>query len=155
MSEQKANSYLIVLQSSAITLTGTASLAARGLADLRGKGTAESMFRRAMMYMGKRHQDKRVELLQRTIALDLEHDAARTQLGIAYSARSGTDQDETLAARFFLEAAERGYARAQFYLAECFLNGSGVPQNINNAVEWYLNYAQGRLGTPENPGLKQ
>ena len=93
MNESNSPGYLVPSSKSALRKADPASLAARGLADLRGKGTAESMFRRAMMFRddsttGRRHRDECIKLLQQTLALEPGHLAARTLLGIAYSARA-------------------------------------------------------------------
>lgn len=42
----------------------------------------------------------------------------------------------------FLEAAQGGNALAQFYVAQCYYNGSGVSQNPDTAMEWMRKAAE-------------
>lgn len=151
MSESTTSAYLVQLGTSALRKASPTSLAARGLADLRGKGNAESMFRRAMMFrhdstMGRKVRDQCIKLLQQTIELDPGHLAARTLLGSAYSARRASEQDEVTAVRLFQEAAEQGYAHAQLCLAFSFLNGDGVAQDTLKAIEWFRKSAESGYG---------
>ncbi len=151
MSESTTSSSLVQLGPSARGKASSTSLAARGLADLRGKGNAESMFRRAMMFRhdsttGRKSRDQCIKLLHQTIELDPGHLPARTLLGSAYSARRSSEQDEVTAVRLFQEAAEQGYAHAQLCLAFSFLNGVGVPQNTLKAVEWFRKSAESGNG---------
>ena len=74
MSESTSLGYLVQSSKSALRNANPASLTARGLADLRSKGTAESIFRRAMMFRhdsttGRKHRDECIRLLQQTLAL--------------------------------------------------------------------------------------
>jgi hypothetical protein len=154
MTEATSPGYLVQSSKSALKKTDLASLAARGLADLRGKDNSESMFRQAMMFRhdsttGRRHRDECIRLLQQTLALEPGHLAARTLLGIAYSARRGVEQDQVTAVQLFQEAADQGYAHAQLCLAFSFLNGDGVPQDTLRAVEWFRKSAEGGYGAAQ------
>jgi hypothetical protein len=154
MSESTTPAYLVKLGTSALRKASPASLAARGLADLHARGTAESAFRRAMMYRvdspwGRKHRDECINLLQQTLALKPGHLAARTLLGVAYSARRGVEQDEVAAVRLFQEAAEQGYAHAQLCLAFSFLRGDGLPQDTLRAVEWFRKSAESGYGVAQ------
>ena len=154
MNESNSLGNLVASSKSALRRTNPASLAARGLADLRGKGVAESIFRRAMMFRhdsttGRRHRDDCIRLLQQTLALEPGHLAARTLLGIAYSARRGVAQDQVAAVQLFQEAADQGYAHAQLCLAFSFLNGDGAPQDTLRAVEWFRKSAEGGYGAAQ------
>lgn len=154
MNESTTSAYLVQLSTSALRKAGPTSLAARGLSDLRGKGHAESMFRRALMFRhnsttGRRFRDQCIKLLQQTIELDPGHLAARTLLGSAYCARRGSEQDEVTAIRLFQEAAEQGYAPAQLCLAFSFLNGDGVAQDTLKAVGWFRKSAESGCGTAQ------
>jgi TPR repeat protein len=151
MNETNSLGHLVPSSKSALRKANPASLAARGLAELRGKGAAESIFRRAMMFRhdsttGRRHRDECIRLLQQTLALEPGHLAARTLLGIAYSARRGVEQDQVVAVQLFQEAADQGYAHAQLCLAFSFLNGDGAPQDMLRAVEWFRKSAEGGYG---------
>lgn len=154
MTEATKPGYLIQSSKSALRKASIASLAARGLADLRARGAAESAFRRAMMYRvespwGRRHRDECINLLQQTLALEPGHLAARTLLGVAYSARRGVEQDSMGAVRLFQEAAEQRYAHARLCLAFSFLNGDGVPQDTLRAVEWFRKSAESGYGVAQ------
>jgi hypothetical protein len=98
---------------------------------------------------GRRHRDECISLLQQTLVLEPGHLAARTLLGIAYSARRGVEQDEVATVRLFQEAAEQGYAHAQLCLAFSFLNGDGAPQDTLRAVEWFRKSAKGGYGVAQ------
>ena len=41
----------------------------------------------------------------------------------------------------FRDAAERGYAEAQFYLGYCYENGEGVARDYEKAAKWYRDAA--------------
>ena len=154
MTEAIKPGYLVQSSKLALKKASIANLAARGLADLRAKGTAESMFRRAMMFRhdsptGRRHRDECMRLLQQTVALEPGHLAARTLLGIAYSARRGIEQDQVAAVQLFQEAADQGYAHAQLCLAFSFLKGDGAPQDTLRAVEWFRKSAESGYGAAQ------
>jgi TPR repeat protein len=123
MSEQKENSHLVMSKISALTLNGPASLAKRGLADLQTRGSAESLFKLAMMFRRRKQYEKSLTFLQRAIALDPQHLEATTWLGVAYSGGRGVERDEARAIRYFREAADRGHAHAQFCLGNCYAQG--------------------------------
>ena len=42
----------------------------------------------------------------------------------------------------FRDAAERGYAEAQYKLGVCYANGDGVERNYEKAVKWYRDAAE-------------
>ncbi len=57
------------------------------------------------------------------------------------------DQDDTGVANLYRKAAEQGDASAQFNLAICYRNGTGVNQDDTEAVKWYRKAAeQGHAG---------
>jgi len=150
MNESNSPGYLVPSTKSALRNADRASLAARGLADLRSRGTAESMFRRAMMFRhdspnGRKHRHECIKLLQYTLALDPGHLTAQTLLGIEYSER-GIEMNEARGIVLLQDAAERGNTHAQFSLAYSFLHGKGVPQDILKAVEWFRKSAESGFG---------
>ena len=151
MNESNSPGYLVPSTTSALRKADRASLAARGLADLRSRGTAESMFRRALMYRvnspwGRKHRDECIKLLQHTLALDPRNLTAQTLLGIAYSEERGNEKNEATGMVLLQDAAQRGDAHAQFSLAYSFLNGNGVPQDIHKAVEWFRKSSENGFG---------
>lgn len=154
MNESNSLGNLVASSKSALRKTNSPNLAARGLDDLRAKGVAESIFRRAMMFRhdsttGRRHRDDCIRLLQQTLDLEPGHLAARTLLGIAYSARRGVEQDQVAAVQLFQEAANQGYAHAQLCLAFSLLNGDGAPQDTLRAVGWFRKSAEGGYGVAQ------
>ena len=70
-------------------------------------------------------------------------------LGSAYMSGRGTDKDEMEAIRWYLMAAESGYAKAQNTLGVCYKNGTGVEKDLGEAVKWY------RLAAQQNYALAQ
>lgn len=41
------------------------------------------------------------------------------------------------AVTYFKEAAEQGYAKAQFYFGACYLDGCGIEQDLTEAIKWW------------------
>ena len=113
MNESNSPGYLVPSTKSALRTADRASLAARGPADLRGRGTAESMFRRALMYRvnspwGRKHRHECIKLLQHTLALDPRNLTAQTLLGIAYSEERGIEKNEATGMVLLQDAANAG-----------------------------------------------
>jgi TPR repeat protein len=46
-------------------------------------------------------------------------------------------KDIPLAFKWYLAAANRGHANAQFKVGECYLKGEGVPESLDECVKWY------------------
>ena len=66
------------------------------------------------------------------------------RIGKMYAGGLGTEQDNTAAAKWFSQAAARGYQYAQYSLAGLYSRGKGVPQDDKKALELYtLAAAQG------------
>ena len=66
------------------------------------------------------------------------------RIGKMYAGGLGTEQDDTAAAKWFSQAAARGYQYAQYSLAGLYSRGKGVPQDDGKALELYtLAAAQG------------
>ena len=62
---------------------------------------------------------------------------ASTHLGTMFARGRGVAQDVRRAARYFQEAAARGYVVAQYELAECYDKGNGVTQDYKQAAAWF------------------
>lgn len=57
------------------------------------------------------------------------------------------------AASWYRKAADKGHSIAQYFLAECYETGQGVPQNYKEAASWYQKAAdQGHSGAQLNLG---
>ena len=52
------------------------------------------------------------------------------------------EQDDETAALWYRKAAEQDNAAAQFNLGLLCLNGRGVPQNMEQAAEWFRRSAE-------------
>ena len=71
---------------------------------------------------------------------------ASTHLGTMFARGHGVAQDVKRAARYFQEAAARGYVVAQFELAECYDKGNGLTKDYKQAAVWFQKAAtQGHI----------
>ena len=61
---------------------------------------------------------------------------AQTSLAFAYLGGDGVEKNDTLAAKWFVEAAMRGDALAQDRLARLYFLGQGVTRDISAALLW-------------------
>ena len=71
---------------------------------------------------------------------DFHHSNLRTQFEFGRElchGRGGFSCDEAQAAKWFRTAAERGHARAQHSLGQCYRFGEGVPQDDALAAAWF------------------
>ena len=63
-------------------------------------------------------------------------------------------ENYTKAVECYCQAAEQGYAEAQYALGICYDNGNGVAQNYTEAVKWWRKAAeQGYASAQYNLGL--
>jgi TPR repeat protein/uncharacterized RDD family membrane protein YckC len=62
---------------------------------------------------------------------------AQYNLGIMYLNGFGVTKNETTAAQWFNESANRGYIQAQYSLGIMYLNGFGVTKNETTAAHWF------------------
>jgi len=65
-----------------------------------------------------------------------------TRVGLGYAGGHGQPPDHTAAAKWFLRAAEQGYAPAQYNLGSLYEKGRGLPQDYTEAAKWYLKAAE-------------
>ncbi len=73
-----------------------------------------------------------------TKAAEQGHGLAQVTLGVKYaSGGTGFVKDVIRSARWFLIAAQQNYDTAQYAIANCFLQGSGVQQNLEKAYYWF------------------
>ena len=70
-----------------------------------------------------------------------------------YSNGYGVTQDKSEAVRWYREAAEQGYANAQYNLGAMYYNGEGVRQDKSEAVKWFRKAAEQGY-TPAQNALK-
>lgn len=80
--------------------------------------------------------------------------AAQFRLGIAYrDSDVGIPQSDTDACRWFLRAANAGYAPAQMEVGTCYQSGLGLARDFGQAAAWYRKAAdQGSAGAQFNLG---
>lgn len=57
-------------------------------------------------------------------------------MGTLHRTGDGVEQDDIEAARWYLLAAEQGYATSQYYLGFIYRDGIGVEQDITEARRW-------------------
>ena len=67
----------------------------------------------------------------------VEDPQAQYKRGTDYWYGSGVPQDYVEAANWFRKAAERGYADAQYRLAQMLAIGQGIRQDETEAANWY------------------
>jgi TPR repeat protein/uncharacterized membrane protein len=77
---------------------------------------------------------------------------AMTALGIMLFRGENVAKDKAAAARLYRQAADMGYAPAQFTYSACLLSGQGVPKNESLGLQyWQQSYAQNYPPALEGP----
>ena len=76
---------------------------------------------------------------------------AQTYVGIAYEKGTWVEQDYATAARYYQKAADKGFYNASYRLGMLYLNGNGVVQDYNKAIN--LLVAGGPEGCAEAAGM--
>ena len=71
-------------------------------------------------------------------------------LGLMYQLGQGVPRDDALAASWFHQSAEQGYAPAQNKLGELYALGHGVSKDFNQARTWYLAAARQGLADAQD-----
>ena len=61
---------------------------------------------------------------------------AQNIMGLFHYSGKGVKQDFSVAAKYYLMAAEQGHVDSQFMLASLYQRGEGVEQNITEAARW-------------------
>ena len=74
---------------------------------------------------------------------------AMVEFGIAQFNGSGTEKDETAAAKLLLKAARHGSPIAQDRVARILMAGRGMPADPTEAVKWHIIAKAGGAGDPE------
>ena len=78
---------------------------------------------------------------------------AQFQAGLRYETGCGIAQDYSLAAHWYLKAADSGQLQAQNSLGGLYLQGRGVKQSDADAMKWYLRAAlEGHPAAQNNLG---
>ena len=97
----------------------------------------------------KRRPKRAYRLYEKTAGSDSERiedqyaiHAARTRLGILYMEGIGVEADRSAARDQFEQAADDGYAMAQYYLGIIYEMGYGVPVDYARALDYFEQVAQ-------------
>ncbi len=67
---------------------------------------------------------------------------AQHALGLMYAEGAGTPRDGLKAAKWYVKAAEQGFAQSQYNLAVSYYTGIGVSQDYAMAAAWYRKAAE-------------
>jgi tetratricopeptide (TPR) repeat protein len=136
----------VVTKTSPLAALATAAMLAVSFGAL--PGTAGGL-RRVAESSGAAEQIERIRQ-----AADKNDAEAQYELGLAYAAGEGVQQDLTQAISWLRKAADRGHADAQNELGVMYDNGTGVTQDPGQAFEWFRKAAeQGHLPAQNNVGL--
>ena len=63
-------------------------------------------------------------------------------MGQHYYSGTGVERDFAEAVKWWRQAAEQGYAGAQYNLGVCYEKGEGVAQDSSEAVKWFRQAAE-------------
>lgn len=72
--------------------------------------------------------------------------ASQLKLAVYYQTGTGTEQNDTLAAKWMQKAGAQGNAEAQYRLGFYYETGIGVERNLDKAIEWYEKAAKQNYG---------
>jgi TPR repeat protein len=134
---------LVPAKDGVLALSGTATLARRGLSDLQRLESAKEWSKKAFdaLIEGQLGVEGKLEesigCLQHALELDPHHAEAQTMLGDAYCSGSGVAQDYAKAEEWYRKAAIHGYAAAQRMLGWTYESGNGVAKDLSQAAGWY------------------
>jgi len=70
--------------------------------------------------------------------------------GVEFEEGDAVEQDYEAAARWYRQAADSGFAPAQYNLAKLYQRGLGVEQNLERAALWYRKAAEQGDGEAQN-----
>ncbi|XP_042394841.1 F-box protein At1g70590-like isoform X1 [Zingiber officinale] len=103
------------------------------------RGSAAAMVDAGLMYWEMGRKGEAQALYNK--AAELGHPVGQCNLGVCYLEADQPNPEE--AVRWFYQAAQAGYARAEYNLALCLHKGRGLKINMENAAKWYLRAAEG------------
>ena len=125
-SEDENKASLVHSQPAALSRTGTASLATRGLRDLFEAENADAWCDRGyeLWHQGRSKWKEAIACCRRGLELNSNHAGLLFLMGFACSiGGGGVAKDEAEALRFYRNAAEQGHARAQWQLGYIYEDG--------------------------------
>lgn|GEM_PF-1778899 len=102
-------------------------------------GNEKAMFQLSLIFNEGRIQPKNDKLAFSWMEKSAKkgYKDAKTQLGLYHLLGTGCNKDSFKAIRYFLETANEGSSLASYFLAICYENGEGTPQNYYEAYTWY------------------
>lgn len=114
-------------------------LAFKWLSSASEMGNEKAMYQLALIYKEGRIQPKNDKLAFSWMEKSAKkgYKDAKTQLGLFLLLGTGCYKDSFKATRYFLEMANEGSSLASYFLAICYENGEGTPQNYYEAYTWY------------------
>ena len=140
-SENDTKASLVPVQRAALSRTGAASLATRGLRDLLEAESADAWCERGyeLWHQGKSKWKDAVACCRRGLEVNPNHPGLQFLMGFAYNiGGGGVARDDAEAVRWYRKAAEQGHARAQWNLGDMYEHGGlGVARDDAEAVRWY------------------
>jgi TPR repeat protein len=101
-------------------------------------GMADYWYQKALLLTDESQYLECLQCLERAVDADPSH--VQSLYGIAhhYQHGYGVNEDLPTAAKWFREAAERGFSPAQDKLGLMYEHGMGVAKNWREAAKWYL-----------------
>lgn len=104
------------------------------------EGNAESKYRLSCLHLSKPEKNEEdiargLELLRSSA--EGGYPAAQTSLGYRHYEGHLVEKDNSLAAKWFLAASEKGISEASAMMGLLFERGHGVPQDLDKAKEFY------------------
>jgi len=122
----------------------------RGAAD----GDADAQYDLGRCYEQGRGVDVDVALLVAPSKVILRISIAICALGYCYAKGEGVQQDQEMAAKLFLRAAQLKMPEGQYNLAVCYARGRGVKKDMERAAEMYMKASlNGHKAATSNLGL--
>lgn len=98
-------------------------------------GSVESMQEGGMCYMNSRQESKAFPLFK--LGAEKKNIVCTYWTGKMLIDGNGVTKDATQGVSYLLNAAEGGFANAQYQLGNCYMEGNGVAQDAGEAVSWY------------------
>jgi TPR repeat protein len=140
--EDDNNISLVPSQLAALSRTGGASLAARGLHDLLDAESADQWLRKSRDLFAQHRNEESVACIWRGLKMNPNHAELQFSIGLHYKHGWGIAWNDAEAVRWFRKAAEQGHAGAQCALGEMYENGRSVPEDYVQAAIYYREAAE-------------
>ena len=89
------------------------------------------------------------KIVKKDTLKEVDNAEAQYNLGVSYENGQGVKQSYEEAVKWYILAAEQGYAPAQLNLGYCYELGQGVKQSYEEAVKWYTLAAEQELANAQ------